>query len=350
MLSPRPAAPAAPACLLALLSVVGGAALAMLAAAGCGGDDDDSDPTVDGAAPTADASDLPDGGAVATDAAVATDGSAACIAPVEWTFPSWIQSYEEELVGKLTGNAEIAPGVTLTQRQSVSARDASRNYLVAELSRWGYSPELQSYDHSPVGANIVARLPATEGKGEGIVVLGAHFDGVQAGPAAADNGTGTALVVTAARYLAEIPCRSRDIVFVLFDQEEIGLVGSHHFAETLVADRTPVAGVHNFDMISWDSNDDRKVELWSPSTALSELYTVAAAVRGMEVSSVSFSFSDHQSFLDTGFQAVGGAELFNGGDSSPHYHTAQDTYDKVDFEYLADVTALALVAIGLQTH
>jgi peptidase M28-like protein len=332
-----------------LLLLLGAAAMATLPGA-CGDDDDDDIVTPD-ASPeedgSVDAAVTPDGPPGAIDAAI--DGSSACTAPVQWQFPDWIQSYEEELLGKLTGVAEIAPGITITQRRTAEARNATRDYLIAELARWGYEAELQPYDHTPPGANVIARLPATEGGGRnGEVILGGHFDGVQAGPAAADNGTGTALVVTAARYLAEVPCRSRDIVFVLFDQEESGLVGSHHFASTLVADGTAVAGVHNFDMISWDSNDDGAVELWSPGPELEELYTIAAAARGMSVSSVTFGASDHQSFISAGFEAVGVAELFNGGDSSPHYHQATDTYDKINFGYLADVTAMALVAVGLQ--
>jgi hypothetical protein len=250
----------------------------------------------------------------------------------------WIEGYLREVVAKLAGADDLAPGVRLTARASIAERDATRTYLLAELTRLGLAPELHDYGS---GANVLARLG-----GDGpVVVLGAHFDGVPQGPAAADDATGVALVLAAARWFVDRPALDRPFVFILFDQEEVGLIGSYRYAEKLVADAAEVHSVHVFDMISWDGDRDGAIELWSPSPALATLYRTHGEALGVPVAAFPFEFSDHQSFLARGFTATGIGEEFNGGDHTPHYHQATDTYDQIDFAYLTSITHLALAAV-----
>lgn len=65
------------------------------------------------------------------------------------------------------------------------------------------------------------------------------------------------------RYLRDVPGRQHPVVFALFDQEELGLIGSKAYVPTLAT--TDVASVHIFDMLSFDGDGDHAVELWSPS-------------------------------------------------------------------------------------
>jgi len=295
------------------------------AVVGCGDDASSGDDE-----PAPDARVIPD--------AAAPPDAPACFAPADCL---WIEDYLREIVGKLAGAAEIADGLTLTARASVDERRATRTYLQAELTRWGYTPELHDYGS---GASVIGRLPATTGDGA-LIVVGAHFDGVAAGPAAADDGTGTALVLVAARYLANLEARDHPIELVLFDQEEVGLVGSTLYADRLVADGVAVDSVHVFDMISWDGDEDGAAELWSPTPALETLYRDTGETIGIPVSAVPFQYSDHQPFLDRGFTTIGVSEEYVGGDHTPHYHLATDTYENVDFAYLTSITRLALTVL-----
>jgi hypothetical protein len=302
-------------------------ATALLAA--CGGPDDADDGAADDAAP---------GGA--PDAAPA---DAAPCAPADLTLP-WLESYQREIVAKLAGATPIAPGVTLTDRATAPARDAVRDYLVAELTAHGLTPELFAYES---GANVLARLPART-PGAPLVVLGAHFDGVPGSPAAADDGTGTAVVLGLARHLAAEPCRDREVVVVFFDQEELGLVGSGEYAVALARSGVTVEAVHAFYMITFDGDGDRAVELWSPSPPLLAAYQAAGAALGAPIQPVEFASSDHESFLAAGFPATGVSEEFVGGDSTAHYHTPMDTYETIDFAYLGAVTRLAVTVVDRQ--
>jgi hypothetical protein len=259
--------------------------------------------------------------------------------------PAWIEEYEREVVAVLAGEQPIDGEVALVGRSSNRDRELTRAYLAAELARSGLEPQLHEYGGG--GANVYAALPAT-GDGERMIVVGAHMDAVDGAPGAADNASGVAMVLAAARYLSELERRDQAVMFALFDQEELGLVGSLAFALRLRIDGALVDGMHNFDMLSWDQDDDRGVELWSPDEALEPFYLDAAAEIGMPVAAHELLNSDHGAFKAHGFRAIGMGEEFHEGDTTPFYHQPGDRYDQVDFGYLAAATQLALRAIERQ--
>ena len=260
----------------------------------------------------------------------------------------WLDGYQRRLVAALSGAEEISPGVRLAHRASVSERNAARQFLLDELAALGYLARRHDYSTAThVGANVIATLDATTGTGPTIVV-GAHFDSVPAGPGAADNATGVAIVLAAARYLATVPERRHPIIFALFDQEELGLIGSKAYAPTLV--NADIGGVHVFDMLSFDGDGDGAVELWSPSPALAAAYQHYGMIANMPVSTVTFSYSDHQAFLDVGLPATGVGEEFVANDHTPHYHLATDVFENVSFAHLARVTHLALTVLEAEVR
>jgi hypothetical protein len=111
-----------------------------------------------------------------------------------------------------------------------------RNRVLTHLEASGYQPEIQSRFHcnphygtcSPV-ENIVAVKPGAVGKHA--VLLTAHYDSGWAGPGAADDGAAVAAVLEIARMAADFPPFDNDVIFLLSDSEENGLIGAHAFAE-----------------------------------------------------------------------------------------------------------------------
>lgn len=100
----------------------------------------------------------------------------------------------------------------------------------------GYKPEIQSRFHCnpPFGScatveNIIAVKPGSDGRKS--VLLTAHYDSAWAGPGAADDGAGVAAVIEISRMAAEYADFRNDIIFLLTDGEEQGLIGAHAFAE-----------------------------------------------------------------------------------------------------------------------
>src|SRR5262249_715480 len=88
----------------------------------------------------------------------------------------------------------------------------------------------------------------------------------------------------------------------------------------------------------WDSDGDRRFELELPTPQLEAEWLAAATVVGATLRTTSTSGTDHQSFRDRGFAAVGLTEEYAGGDTSPFRHMVTDTPDSI-IPYL-DYTAL----------
>src|SRR6185369_16891013 len=109
----------------------------------------------------------------------------------------------------------------------------------------------------------------------GIYMVGGHLDSVKGTVAMDDNGSGglgTALIARALaqyRYKAEIRC-------VIFDTEEIGLVGSALYAKALKASgcdpQTCLKIYINLDEIAYDPQDKRGLRVWSDNTDIQMLH------------------------------------------------------------------------------
>lgn len=130
-------------------------------------------------------------------------------------------------------------------------------------------------------------------------------------------------MLAVARFVQETPCRSAPVTIVMFDQEERGLLGSEAFAQTL--DPAEVRAVHTIDQVAWDADADRVFELELPTAELEAEWRAAATVVGARLTITATTGTDHQSFRDRGFAAVGLTEEYVGGDTSPHIHRATDT-------------------------
>jgi hypothetical protein len=259
--------------------------------------------------------------------------------------PPWLDGYQREIVSALSGASVLPSGEVLSDRASPANRAESAAYLVEQLQALELEWFLHEYDQA--GTNVYAHLPSTTGS-ETVVVLGAHYDTVPGSPGANDNATGVALVLAVARTLREAPCRDIGVVFVLFDQEEIGLVGSWHFAGLLVAEGVDVEAAHTIDQMGWDANANRAVELERADAGLSEIYEAAAAASGLLIPLVptQTGYTDHVSFREWGLPAIGLTEEFVSGDTTPHYHLPGDTYETVSFAYLASTTTLVNAAFA----
>ncbi|MEI6225053.1 MAG: M20/M25/M40 family metallo-hydrolase, partial [Deltaproteobacteria bacterium] len=107
-----------------------------------------------------------------------------------------------------------------------------RDAVVAELRALGIEPRVvdsltcnRYLTCTPV-SNVIARIP---GRARGPAVLvSAHHDSVPAGPGAADDGSGVAIVLELARALRAEPAGA-DVILLVDDAEEAGLGGAEAF-------------------------------------------------------------------------------------------------------------------------
>jgi len=94
--------------------------------------------------------------------------------------------------------------------------------------------------------NLICVLP---GESDDIILVGAHFDKVNAGDGVVDNWSGASLLPSLLYSLNDKP-RHHTFVFVGFTGEELGLVGSEFYARKLSTEqRSKVKGMVNLDTL-----------------------------------------------------------------------------------------------------
>ena len=85
--------------------------------------------------------------------------------------------------------------------------------------------------------NTIAEIRGAQLPGQ-VVILGAHLDSWDLGTGTTDNGTGSMVVLEAARAIARSGVKpKRTIRFILFSGEEEGLLGSRAYAATHAGER-----------------------------------------------------------------------------------------------------------------
>ncbi|MEP1034568.1 M28 family peptidase [Ekhidna sp.] len=263
---------------------------------------------------------------------------------------------QQQMVGQLSGKFALENGSFLKSRDTPSARAVARQYLAKQIEDIGLKPKRQSYRmpnlnplidmlFSPFkGANVYTVIPASR-KSDNYVVLGAHFDTELDCPGAIDNATGSTLIFSVGKMLYALEERKMNVIIVFFDQEEEELIGSQAFAKFLKAENFNVHSVHTFDMVGWDEDGNKEMELELPTPDLENAYQTKALELGIPLYVTSINSTDHHSFRQVGFQAIGINEAYGKRDSTPYKDTPEDTYETVNFDYLAESTMFVYAVI-----
>lgn len=240
------------------------------------------------------------------------------------------------------------------------------SYVETRLVESGYEVERQGYR---VGTqrcdNLVVEIPGTDRSSE-IVVVGAHYDSVEGSPGANDNATGVAAMLDLARaFAASRP--SRTLRFVAFVNEEPPYFQTEQMGSLVYARRCRERGDDVVAMLSLETmgyySDARGSQRYPfplgffyPSTgnfigfvgdraSKRVVLDAVAAFRErtqfpseggvLDASLPGIGWSDHWAFWQAGYPAT---EVTDTAPFRyPHYHTAADTPDKVDFDRLARV-------------
>ena len=136
--------------------------------------------------------------------------------------------------------AMIHLNVIATESRAIGmpGHDATRDYLVAELTAMGLQPEIQTASSALLfeGAdafsagmvsNVIVRLAGTANTGA--IAINAHYDGGSTGPAAGDNGVGVVATLELVRAVLAGEPLANDLIVVFSDGEENGDLGSAAF-------------------------------------------------------------------------------------------------------------------------
>ncbi|WP_109808649.1 M28 family metallopeptidase [Sphingosinithalassobacter portus] len=312
--------------------------------------------------------------------------------------PARLRADVETLVGFGTRH-------TLSDTQSdMRGIGAARRWAMAELSRIGDACDCidvaniaRGFDgpRAPDGVQVVDILGFQPGEdSHRVVIITAHIDSrasdvmdfTSDAPGANDDGSGVALVIEAARILSQQRFRAT-IVYALLSGEEQGLWGGELLAETAQQNGWDVLAVLNNDIVGNTVGQDGRViadrvRVFSEGIRVSEDLDAQLARRaaGGEDDGPSRALAkaidgvaqdmpdgldvflvrrpdrfgrggDHIPFLARGYPAVrftSGVELYDAQHQDVRREGARvfgDTPDRMDFAYLAKVTALNIAVV-----
>jgi hypothetical protein len=277
---------------------------------------------------------------------------------------------ETTLAERLAGHVRFVAAQERNVSRNPSHIDEAARYIERTLAEMGYEVESQAYavDGHTVRNLGIALAPAPGRDGAPTLVVGAHYDSYPGSPGANDNGTGTAALIELARSLADLrgraPARLR---LAFFTNEEPPYfqttdMGSFRFASSLAERRERVAAMYSLETLGFFSDRAGSqrypfpLGLAYPSQGdFVAFVSMTGSRRLMQESIKAFraktafpseggaapgflpgiDWSDHWSFEQFDYPAImiTDTAYFR----YPHYHTAQDTPDKVDFDKLARI-------------
>jgi hypothetical protein len=280
------------------------------------------------------------------------------LAPRERALETELGGYVRELAGKIgERNAKKMWGLA-------SAAD----YLANTFEDMGYTVERQGYEVGEILAmNVSVSVPGGE-RGDELVVVGAHYDSAEGSPGADDNASGAAAVLALARHYKNLhPSRSlRFVEFVNAEPPyyETDNMGSVRYAKALAARSERVVAMLGIDNIGYYSDAPGSQHypialaprfprvgrfvafngqgasdllLHRVVTTFRERASIPAEAVELPANMKDADWSDTWSFRQFGFPAVAVSDT--GAFRYPHYRTAQDTPEKLDYGRMARVVA-----------
>ncbi|MCU4163703.1 M20/M25/M40 family metallo-hydrolase [Carboxylicivirga caseinilyticus] len=225
------------------------------------------------------------------------------------------------------------------------------NYIAEQFKEIGLTPLCDDYKHQFIFMENLVRVPATNVVGmlkgndpelsSEYIVIGAHYDHLgyreKDGEkiiynGADDNASGVATVIETARYLKQNQSKLKySVIFVAFDAEESGLIGSRYFLSDKVIDPAKVKFMFSIDMVGMYSSIGslrlQGMALLKDGDEMAQSIAVKNNLVIAKANTTKVELTDTKSFADYGIPAT---HLFTGLKSP--YHKPEDTADKLDYE------------------
>jgi Zn-dependent M28 family amino/carboxypeptidase len=259
--------------------------------------------------------------------------------------------------------------VDLGERNYIQYQNLERaaNYIKEEFKSYGYALEEQVYGMSAQSYRNIIATKIGKDKKDKIIIVCAHYDSVFGSPGADDNASGVAGLLE----LAQLLCKdelNKTVKFIAFTNEEPPLfmtdeMGSFIYAKEAKSKGEDIEATLCLESIGFYS-DKKKSQSYPlglghfypdkgnfiavasnfASTALlkrivKEFKKASGFPVEYLVAPVFFapaiSFSDNWSFWKFGYKAVMITDT--AFYRNPYYHTPQDSYEKLNYEYLSRV-------------
>jgi hypothetical protein len=226
---------------------------------------------------------------------------------------------------------------------------------------------------------VIATLPGTTNRR---IIIGGHFDTINMterdleksltlpSPGADDDASGTAMAMEVARVMAQQKW-NQTMVFVAFSGEEQGLLGSTALAKRAKDEAWPIDAVLSSDIVGSSKNlngqsDSHHIRVFSDEVSPGERNAQGEPVpvhNSRELARI-VEFHTRNQVRDFGVKLIFRSDRFGrGGDHTPfnrqgfnavrftepheeysHQHSADDLPKYMDFNFLANVARINLIA------
>ncbi|MCD6131602.1 MAG: M28 family peptidase [Candidatus Hydrothermae bacterium] len=224
---------------------------------------------------------------------------------------------------------------------------AAEEWLKNKISTYVDSSILWSFEYNGTWMRNVIGYKA--GSMDEFVMITSHLDAItyadpyNVAPGADDNASGTAVVMEAARILKGIETGT-SIRFVPFTAEELGLIGSEHYADYIYTNNESLLATLNFDMVGYQTNDGKDFEIYGDSSSLAyKIMTQVAQIYTNTNNSYFprfFGGSDHAPFAEYGYPwafVIESSYYLN-----PNYHNASDLITTLNDSLLLNAAKIGI--------
>lgn len=236
--------------------------------------------------------------------------------------------------------------------------DNALQWIRQQYLSYGYTEDQIMADPFSVGreksSNLIITKKGTVYPDQYVIICG-HFDSIN-GPGVNDNGSGTSIILEAARILKEVPT-AYSIKFIHFSGEEQGLYGSRHYVNEVAYTRKQrnldIKMVFNIDEVGGkkgmfndtvfcdeDQGGNPKNNAAS-AQATRELMNCTALYSPLKTKIDPAEDSDYISFEKKGEVITGFFEYLR----SDLPHTKDDTFANTDVMYVYNIGKATLGAL-----
>lgn len=274
---------------------------------------------------------------------------------------SFIQAYKDraDMVAQtnISTNLQEFAGFGI-KKTGTTANNNALDWLKNKYLSYGYTVSNMSEDTFTYGSstskNLIITKTGTVYPNKYVIICG-HYDTI-VGPGVSDNGSGTSIILEAARILKNVPTEY-SIKFIHFSGEEQGLVGSNHYVNNvayqngsqvldikLVLNIDQVGGLigNNNDTITCERDTGGGSSNNAASTAVTQELMNCTTLYSPLQTHLSYAYSsDYMPFEAKGYTITGFYEYIR----SNNEHTVNDTYVNIDPVYVFNVGKAAVGAL-----
>ncbi|PWW29268.1 M28 family peptidase [Chryseobacterium sp. AG844] len=274
---------------------------------------------------------------------------------------SFIQAYKDraDMVTQtnISTNLQEFAGFGI-KKTGTTANNNALNWLKNKYLSYGYTVNNMSEDSFTYGSstskNLIITKTGTVYPNKYVIICG-HYDTI-VGPGVSDNGSGTSIILEAARILKNVPTEY-SIKFIHFSGEEQGLVGSNHYVNNvayqngsqvldikLVLNIDQVGGLigNNNNTITCERDTGGVSSNNAASTAVTQELMNCTTLYSPLQTNLSYAYSsDYMPFEAKGYTITGFYEYLR----SENEHTVSDTFANLDPVYVFNVGKAAVGAL-----